>query len=60
MDLRRVLTGLRHLHGSSEPARVFTDLAAAQEAVDQFFYGFGLVPGWSEIGDDLEFCHGSS
>ena len=28
VDLRRVLTGLRHLHGSSEPARVFTDLAA--------------------------------
>jgi hypothetical protein len=28
VDLRRVLTGLRHLHGSSEPARVFTELAA--------------------------------
>jgi hypothetical protein len=28
VDLRRVLTGLRHLHGSSEPARVFTKLAA--------------------------------
>ena len=28
VDHRRVLTGLRHLHGSSEPARVFTDLAA--------------------------------